>query len=412
MLTTEYEDQGIIVINGKLLIKCYEDEERVLVQHFDRISPEMRRQELHRVLVLGVYAADAVPASQTFRDVAEDADNARREMHRMVEEARKAAEDTFIQQSETMKRALTEELAKYVSPDRETSIPATVEAKVKQIVEATKAAMAEKLDAALNVLDENAPLAQILGKLSEVSTQMQVMMGRREERSSSAYSKGDDYQQATFEEIARIAEVHGDSAELSANFEGEAGTKAGDITVKLNTATTGGRDVRLVFEAMDREAKGNAKARLDSVLAELESAKKNRLARCAVAVASNPAIPATGGQRLHRPLPESFVVVYDKESWDPLALEVGYCLAKYAALRREDDTTTNADVVRAAQIIERLIAKMDQFAKLQSNLRDGQGSFLKAMGLAETLRSDLEAELTTLQALVSGSTGESQQSAA
>lgn len=402
MVTAEYEDHSILTEDGCLVISRYRDEERVLAQHFDRVEPEARPAELHRVLMLGVYAADAVPAAQVFRDVAEDAERARKEMRQLVDDARRAAEDTIQKQGDAMKVSLSEELAKYASPERATSIPAMVEAKVKVIVDATKVAMAEKLDAALNIADDKAPLAQIMQKLNDVSTQVQVMMGRRDERSSAAFSKGDDYQQAAFDEVARIAGVHGDSAELTANFEGEAGTRAGDVTVKLNKATTGGRDIRLTFEAMDREAKGNAKARLDSVLVELDGAKKNRLAQCAIAVVSNPAIPAAGGQRLHHPNAHNFVVVYDKESWDPLALEVAYCLAKHEALQVSGEGSEAADFARATQIVSRLLAKMDQFTKLDSNLRDGQGSFIKAMGVAEALRAELETELTTLKALLGG----------
>jgi hypothetical protein len=402
-IATEYDEGPISVIGGKLVIRNYEDDEPAVVHHFERLSGHTRPEELHRLLVLGTYAADAVPGALTFRDVAEDADRAKTEMQRMVDVAKRSAEDAIQQQADVMKRSLTDELAKYCSPDRSTSIPANVEAKMKGIVDAAKEAMKGQLDSALNITNDEAPLAQIFSKLNDVSGQLQAMVARHDERRSSAFRKGDDFQQAVFEEIARIAEVHGDSPEFTANIEGEAGTKAGDVTVVVNGGFTGGREVRLVFEAMDREARGNAKARLESVLLELEEATRNRVAAAAIAVASNAAMPATGGQRLRRPTDGRFVVLYEKGHWDPVALEVAYCIAKIEALRSLNASPGQAaDLVRAGQVVSRLLGKVDEFGRLQSNLRDGQGAFLKSMDIAERLKSELYADLALLQSLLTG----------
>ena len=401
--TTEYPTGIIQVDDDRLTIHDYEDRDPTIVRHFERITPEVRSQELHRLLVIGAWATEAAPGALTFRDIAEEVSKATAELQRLADAAKREAKAAVQLEADAMKRALADELARYCSADRTTSIPSAVESKVKGIVDLAEQKVKAQLDAALNVGDEGSTLGIILAKLNQVSTQVQVMMGRKDERRVGASSKGEEYQRAVFEELARIAAVHGDTPEYTAHTEGEGGNDRGDVTVTLSPMLTDGRPIRVVFEAMARESKNNSNARLESVLKELEEANRNRVATCAVAVASNADMRVLAGQRLARPADDRFVVLYSAEDRDPLALEVAYCLAKVQAIGLAKDSARPVlDLAHAGRVLGRLLARMDDFDKLQANLRDGQGALLKANSLTEALRTDLRNELSVLQAVLRG----------
>lgn len=396
----------VTVEENALLVEGYKNADHNVVAHFRRVPEGEGTLALNLCLAVGVSVLAV--AGPTL-----DADLVRREFdavverqHRLIEEAGEAVKAEIISSLEpmlgeggsvsTVFKAVEQELRKYFDKDSAHSIASTVSKALEEPLRASERRAERSLREALNVTDENAGLGAVLKtirkegeetgrKLADLMARVSGLVERRDERGAST-QKGGDFEQAVFEEVARLAQLHGDSAEPTGAATGEARKKRGDIVVTVSPAMTHQNDVRVVLEAMDRTAISQKAA-----LQELQEAMENRIAVAAIAVLSSRQAPAACQQPIQRCPGNRYIVVLDKETWDKLALEVAYWAARVEALKSiAPNGTPGVDLEAVSGLVEEAIGHLGDLAKLRARLSAGRS----AISDAESITSELEGKLT------------------
>jgi hypothetical protein len=236
----------------------------------------------------------------------------------------------------------------------------------------------------------------LLQKLGELQKELQALRDEKdkldevEAERERGTAKGRSFEEAVFEAVDRIASAQGDDAEAVGDVT-EATGKVGDIVVSLD-ACNGPARGRIVIEAKDRRLSR------PGALAELDKAMAERSADFAVLVVPTEEEVPAKLEPLREYNGDKLVLALDPDA-GPLALELGYRLARARVLmKRSDADGIDAGALRSA--IERALAALTDERKIKQQLTGAKRNVEGAYGLVEAMAERVRAYLEEIDALV------------
>ena len=309
---------------------------------------------------------------------------------------------------------LAKELEKHFSDGSS----ASVQNRVRELVNETLARSREDLIRQFSAADGNNPLADfkagtirvlkaaeerqhesqqaLMRQMAELEKQLQALRLEKQkleeveaerERGS---AKGRTFEEHVAEAVDRIALAQGDVAEAVGDFADATG-KVGDVIVAIDAALGPARG-RLVVEAKDKRLSQ------PRALKELDDALAHRSADFALLVVPTEEELPAKMEPLREYNGDKIVVVLDPEA-GTLPLELAYRLARARVLlKRSDADGIDADALRAT--IERALASLGEERKVKQQLTGAKTSIDKAYDLIEAMAAQVRAELADIDALV------------
>ncbi len=295
---------------------------------------------------------------------------------------------------------------------------ASVQNRVRELVNETLARSREDLIRQFSAADGNNPLADfkagtirvlkaaeerqhesqqaMLRQMSELEKQLQALRLEKEkleeveaerERGS---AKGRTFEEQVADTLDRIALGQGDVAQAVGDFV-EATGKVGDVVVAIDGAHGPARG-RIVIEAKDsRLSQPRAMKELNEALAE-------RSADFALLVVPTEAELPSKVEPLREYNGDKIVVALDPET-GTLPLELAYRLARARVLmKRSDADGVDADALRAA--VERALASLGEERKVKQQLTGAKTGIDKAYELVEAMAAQVRGQLDEIDALV------------
>lgn len=233
------------------------------------------------------------------------------------------------------------------------------------------------------------PVTELTTAVREMKEAVEVRMAVGQEQNKGT-AKGRSYEAQVQARIEECGSVTGDVVEGVGDVAGADGSsKAGDIVSTLNNAA----EIRVVIEAKD------TKLSLAKTRTELESAASNRIAQAAIiAFSSEDSSPVAAP--FTRLGPGRYVVAYDKDTENPLALRVAYQVARSEALVVSNPTADEVDV-------EALMAKIDEarslttmITKIERGARKAEKGASEVLATSVQLKKQLCGILDDLETLV------------
>jgi hypothetical protein len=199
--------------------------------------------------------------------------------------------------------------------------------------------------------------------------------------------KGREFEHLAFDVIDDLARALGDTVEPLGDVAGLGGSKIGDLTVGINERDTGGRKLRLVVEAKDREVG------LTPILRELDNAMDNRDGCAAIAVYSADH-HAPRGASPFRAHGNRYLCVLDKSNPEnTAATELAYRAARYWAIAEHARAGAEVDAECLAEDLAVATAKLKAFSdlkrqvtKIHKTVSDGTTALSRSI---EELHADL-----------------------
>jgi len=236
----------------------------------------------------------------------------------------------------------------------------------------------------------------LLQKLGELQKELQALRDEKdkldevEAERERGTAKGRSFEEAVFEAVDRIASAQGDDAEAVGDVT-EATGKVGDIVVSLD-ACNGPARGRIVIEAKDRRLSR------PGALAELDKAMAERSADFAVLVVPTEEEVPAKLEPLREYNGDKLVLALDPDA-GPLALELGYRLARARVLmKRSDADGIDAGALRSA--IERALAALTDERKIKQQLTGAKRNVEGAYGLVEAMAERVRGYLEEIDTLV------------
>ena len=175
----------------------------------------------------------------------------------------------------------------------------------------------------------NGTAQDVLAKVATLADKIEAKMGLDDARERST-QKGAPFEEVVQAELEAFAGPLGDDVRCVRQEYGVANTQAGDLLVVVNPAETRGRTVAFVVEAKTGKLT-SPKARQ-----ALEDAIENRDACAGLLVFDDVADAPTRGRRYASYPSGRFVVVFDPDDDQTLALEVAYHQARAIAIASVD----------------------------------------------------------------------------
>jgi|SRR5215211_2334677 len=285
---------------------------------------------------------------------------------------------------------------------------ASVQNRVRELVTETMAKSREDLVRQFSAADGSNPLADFkastvreLHRMAEVLTGMQEqVVGLRaekekleelEEERERGTAKGRSFEEEVAEAVDAIALAQGDVADAVGDLKGATG-KTGDVVVAIDGCNGPARG-RIVFEAK------NAKLSSPETRRELARGMRERDADYGVLVVpADDKVPARLTQ-LREYEGDKLVVVFNPEEGQPLALELGYRLARARVLmKRAEGDGVDSGAIREA--VERAHAEMEDVRKVKSQLTGAKTNIDSAYELVDVIAERVRAQLAEVESLV------------
>jgi hypothetical protein len=314
---------------------------------------------------------------------------------------------------ESHSTGLTEQLAELFDDGRDSA----VQARIKSMLEERDQAFLQRLSAE----DEANPLRPLLTTLrnwarerredqdardqkleekldrllQEAATLAGVQRGSEELAAAvdAGTQKGFDFEDAVHEQIERIASARGDAAHHVGSVSNEAGSKKGDTLVEIGGANGSARS-RIVFEAKDRKLSRN------EAWKELDAELEGRGAAFAVLIVSGESKLPAKTEELHEYQGNKMVVIFDKESLDPLALELVYRYASARALMASE-LDLDVDAAGVDALVERAAAALKRGKGVRDCLTRAEQGIDGARDGFDAIVADVESCLDQVQAMIS-----------
>ena len=260
---------------------------------------------------------------------------------------------------------------------------------------------------ALKQAEERQHLTQqaLLERMAELDKRLQALSAEKEKldeleaERERGTAKGRSFEERVAEAIDAIALSQGDDAEAVGDVKGATG-KTGDVVVAID-ACNGPARGRVVFEAKDRRlSKPRAVEELDRAMAERDADF------AVLVVPSDEEVPAK-----MLPLREyngdKLIVTLDPDEGPPLALELGYRLARARVLMgRADGDGIDAAALR--DTVGRALGAIDEVRRVKSQLTGAKTSIDKAYEIVDAVAARVRGHLQEIDGLVMSEGGEDQ----
>jgi hypothetical protein len=309
---------------------------------------------------------------------------------------------------------LAKELEKHFSDGSS----ASVQNRVRELVNETLQRSREDLIRQFSAADGNNPLADfkagtirvlkaaeerqhesqqaLLRQMAELEKQLQALRLEKEKLAEveaereKGTAKGRTFEEQVADAVDAMALAQGDVAEAVGDRL-EASAKVGDIVVAIDAAHGPPRG-RIVIEAKDRRLSQ------PRAMAELDAALTGRSADFALLVVPTEEEVPRKVEPLREYNGDKVIVALDPET-GTLALELAYRLARARVLmKRSDAEGIDADALRAT--IERALDTLGEERKVKQQLTGAKTGIDKAYELVEAMAAQVRAQLDELDALV------------
>jgi NACalpha-BTF3-like transcription factor len=218
-----------------------------------------------------------------------------------------------------------------------------------------------------------------------------------EEERERGTAKGRSFEDGVADAIDAIAAAQGDVAEAVGDLKGATG-KTGDVLVRID-AGAGPAQGRIVFEAK------NSRLSRPEARKELDRGMEERDADFGVLVVpSEDKVPARM-RSLREYDGDKLVVTFDPHERPPLALEVGYRLARARVLMRRA-ARGGIDAASVQELVTRTVAALDDVRRVKSQLTGAETSIHNARGIVEDMAKQARAHLAEIDSLVRAATAD------
>ena len=233
------------------------------------------------------------------------------------------------------------------------------------------------------VREVSAPFTGLAESLAKVDKMLSVEAAKREEARKGT-RQGIEFEEALAQTLAELCEVTGDVLTHTGNEPGPSGAKTGDYVVDIHATT--GETVRAVIECKKR-----AKLTAAQMRQELDDAAKNRDAIVAVMIVSSEK-NSPHDMPFWRLAKHRYVVVYDDENRDALALRLAFQQARSDALSTLNDrgAVEGIDIVSLVAKLADARTLMKHLQQIQSGVTKGRAALDVIQGNATTMREELQ----------------------
>ncbi|HYY23152.1 MAG TPA: DUF2130 domain-containing protein [Thermoleophilaceae bacterium] len=308
---------------------------------------------------------------------------------------------------------LARELEKLFSDGSATS----VQNRVRELVSRTMVESREQLVRQFSSADDRNPLADfkhatirelrqahateraLLDRMADLEKQLQGLRLEREKleeleaERERGTAKGRSFEEQVADAVDALATAQGDVAEAVGDQKGATG-KSGDVLVSIDAAA-GPAQGRIVFEAK------NSRLSRPEARKELERGMEEREADFGVLVVpSEDKVPA----RMHALREydgDKLILAFDPVGRVPLALEVGYRLARARVLMRRAGGKA-IDAAAVQDMVARALATLDDVRRVKGQLTGAESSIQNAREIVESMAKQARAHLSEIDALVRG----------
>jgi hypothetical protein len=243
---------------------------------------------------------------------------------------------------------------------------------------------------------QHAHLRAMSERIAALQVELEKLRGEEEKRAAleaeheKGTAKGREYEDVVAEEIDRIANALGDSAEAVGDVKGVTG-KTGDVLVAID-ACNGPARGRIVFEAKNKRL-----SRPDA-LRELDRGLVERDASFAVLVVpAEEKVPAKMAA-LREYNGDKLVVTFDPDE-GPLALELAYKLARARVLMARG-TEEGIDTAAVRETVERAVAVMEEVRRIKSQLTGATTSIESARSILDSMAERVRGHLKEIDVLL------------
>jgi hypothetical protein len=204
--------------------------------------------------------------------------------------------------------------------------------------------------------------------------------------------KGRAFEQRAFELVERIASARGDVAVHVGDERSASGGKRGDILIEIDAASGQTRG-RIAIDAKDEKlSKNKAREVLDAALAERDAGF------AILVVASDEKLPS-GREPLHEYEGNKMIATLDKETLDPLGLELAYRYARCRCLMAtERELEIDAPGVRDAA--QEALSALKEAQRIRSSLTGAANSVASAREALDAMVARVQASLERVESLI------------
>ncbi|MDA8233546.1 MAG: hypothetical protein M0Z31_01820 [Clostridia bacterium] len=397
-----------IQINGKeLIVNQWSTTNSDILAFFQESEPNQWEKSLEQALKVGCLALKNSTATvnvdyveKEFLKLSQQLEN---ELDQRIKVVSHSLEEIFRSDDGVMRKALDTylgsggKLADFFDPAKRDSVVS----RMSEVMDKHFGANGSVLQKLLDCSETGSPLAKLKGGMEEQIKDLAKAIGElrkdlavktaHEEEYEKGTRKGLDFEQVVLQEIEKIAQSFSDTVLFTGDETGVVvNSKSGDVVVELNPASCKGREVRLVFEAKDR------KLGVKSILDELDKAKANRAAQVAVAIFSKQDNLPPGVGAFREYSGNKFICVLDKETLEPLALQLVYKVARIYALMEEQGQDQGVSIQEVKTYIQEIQAKFSRITLIKKRLTQGKGLMDTISGDLEMLRTEVLGALAEL----------------
>jgi hypothetical protein len=287
------------------------------------------------------------------------------------------------------------EFGQLFNPRNKAGVIATIEEKVKQLVEA-------KLDeviAEFSLDEDGSSMCRLKAIIENAVNGLREGLGIKAARAAEAergHVKGLDFEEDLYDVLAQMGRQFGDETELVRGTPGVNKSKTGDLLATLGE-TTGAPGLRIVFECKDQVYKAK------KAIAELQEAKKNRDAVSGIFVFAKGCEPVEFGN--FKRIDNDFYCTVDKsalaEGGPLLFLWAAYELARVQAVtvvRKE--AGGKLDLERIQRQIDGIAAWVPRLGEIVTKANTVQNGGKAIENTAKEIKEDIEDRVAEILALL------------
>jgi hypothetical protein len=269
----------------------------------------------------------------------------------------------------------------------------TDESRPEALVSLLKSKLVAAVIAELDPAKESSPFNSISKQLMSLLAQNAAADATKAQYDNSR-EKGIDFEALLDLLIQKEALVHADDALFTGDVPSASGDKTGDEVVTLNPSTTGGVELKVVWEAKTDVKFVDTKGRLkrDQVAKELNAAITNREAECGIFVADSRKVNLEVQPEWQEFEGNKLAIILDHENPDQRIIRMAYLWSRAKALQSIAPEDSDLDI----EAIKRALSDFQRQIDSLSNLKRHHTSAAKGIEAAVAFVSDLEDQLEAI----------------
>ena len=382
---------SIELLDNSIRVNDWHSESEDVVNYFKQVLPESREETFNRTVKIGVLAlrdtnlhvkVDYV--EKTFNVLK---DKLEKDFDSRVKNIIDKLDEIFKDESGKLPKVMKEYLGDGGSLYKLLIDPTSNKSTVSQMESLMKKHLIGRDSSMYKILDHNddqSPLKTLRQQIeTAISWAKDKVVGT--EAAQEAYAAGTqhgrDYEDLVYDgKLEPLAKLFGDTAQNTKNTPGSLGPKTivGDAVVILNPKYSSGVNAKIVFEMKDKPLS------MPAMLAELESAKKNRDAASAVMVFKKLDDMPAQGKMFGEFSGNCFSCWYDPASPEQYTLEFTYRIAKFNVIK--DNLLTHdkkIDLKNLVNLFVQLKTDLKAFAAIKTKITQTKGAL-------DTINDDIE----------------------